>query len=89
IQYARTGEFGSLFRFGEIMAIVRNNIGDILLTIVAYLAASFVLQFLIGISIITICGPLVIGLAGTLWVLLAQAHLYGQIAAKTEGKALS
>lgn len=87
IQYVRTGEFASCFRFGEVIGIARRNIVDILLTAVIILAASLLIQMASGILFITICGPFIISIAGSFWVMLSTGHLYGQIAAKELGKA--
>lgn len=88
IQYARTGEFGPLFRFGEIIAIARENVVDILIVIVVVIVAQAVLSIVSTISVITICGPLIVSLAGTAWIMFAQGHLYGQIARRMGGKTL-
>lgn len=82
IQYAKTGELGSLFRFGEVFGIVRENVTDILLTFLAAFGANMVVQTVAGILFFTICGPFIIALVGTFWVMMANAHLYGQIGAK-------
>lgn len=82
IQYVRNGTLGSLFRFGEIWRITRENLGDIVLAWLALLVANLVLQLVIGVSAITICGPLILGLVGPIWFLAGTGHLYGQIAAK-------
>lgn len=86
IQYVRTGEFGSLFRVGEIIEIARENLVNILLVIVAGFAAGIVLTIAVGITLITICGWIIVLVAGTVWIMISTAHLYGQIAAKDEGK---
>jgi hypothetical protein len=86
VQYVRNGTLGSLFRFGEVLALTRNNLGDIVLAWLALLVANLVLQAVIGISSITICGPFILGLVGPIWILGATGHLYGQIGAK-EGSA--
>ncbi|UCG22816.1 MAG: DUF4013 domain-containing protein [Chloroflexota bacterium] len=88
IQYARTGEFGSLFQFGEIMAITRQNLVDILLVIVVYLVASIVLSLVGSISAITVCGPLIIFPAGSAWIYYATGHMCGQIGRKMNDKNL-
>jgi hypothetical protein len=82
IQYARTGEFGPMFQVAEVIKIARENVVDILIVIVAAIAASLVLGL---VTWIPICGWL-ISAAGTTWIMIATAHLYGQIAAKTDGK---
>jgi hypothetical protein len=92
IQYVRTNEFGSMFRVGEIIAIVRSHIGDILIAVLAGLAANFAYSFALNILIATICGivlaiPLMF--VGPVWIMAALGHLYGQIAAKSEASSSS
>lgn len=89
IQYVRTGELGACFRFGEVIAIVRDNIGDIVVVAVALIAVNFVLQAVIGTLAATGCGLIIavpLGWAGYAYLAAATGHLYGQIAAKIEGK---
>lgn len=73
IRYARKGEFGSFFRFGEIFRFIGNNLGDyiiaLLLTFVAFLVASIVGGILCGIGLFFT----------TFWATLVSAHLLGQI----------
>jgi len=88
IQYARTGEFGPLFRFGEIVAVARDNFVDILLVILATWVANLVVSIVGTIAAITICGPLIVIPAGTAWVMYATGHLYGQIGRKMADKGL-
>lgn len=84
IQYVRHGNLGSLFRFGEVLAITRENIGDIVLAWLALMVANIVVQMIIGVSVVTICGPLILGLVSPIWFMAATGHLYGQIAAKVD-----
>jgi len=86
IQFVRTNEFGALFRFGEVIGIARDNIVDIILSYLVVWGANLVLSVITTILVITICGPFIASLAGTAWILVATGHLYGQIAAKSEGK---
>lgn len=88
IQYARTGEFGSMFQFGEVIGIAREYLVDILITIVVIMVANMVVSVVSTIAIITICGWIIVGLAGSAWVLFATGHLYGQIGRKMSDKAL-
>jgi hypothetical protein len=84
IQYIRTNEFGSLFRIGEVLGIVRENVADILLSIVASFGANLVISTISSILSWTICVPLVLAFAGPVWVNISMGHLYGQIAAKNK-----
>jgi hypothetical protein len=88
IQYIRTNEFASLFRIGEVFGIVRNNIGDILLTIVAVIGANLVIQMVSSILSWTCIIPIIIALAGPVWINISMGHLYGQIAAKSKMAAI-
>ena len=83
VQYARTGEFGPMFQIGEVISIARENFVDILIVIVASIAAGIVLGL---VTWIPICGWLILAPLGTVWIMVASAHLYGQIGAKTGGK---
>ena len=84
VQYVRYGTLGSLFRFGEVLQLTRANLGDIVLAWLALLVANLVLQLVISISVITICGPFILGLVGPIWFLASTGHLYGQIATKND-----
>jgi hypothetical protein len=84
IQYIRTNEFGALFRIGEVLAIVRNNIADILLSMVASIGANFVISAVSSILSWTVCVPIILGLAAPIWINISLGHLYGQIAAKNK-----
>jgi hypothetical protein len=90
IQYVRTNEFGACFRFGEVFGIARNYIGDILITVVFSLVASFAISIVTGVLQVIPCvgwilALVVWALAGP-WLMASLGHLYGQIAAKTGGK---
>jgi hypothetical protein len=86
VQYARTGELGACFRFGEIMAIIRNNLVNIILVAVVNFVGNLVVQGVAGALSFTICLPFVIAPLGTVWLLAVTAHMYGQIAALEGGK---
>ena len=89
IQYVRTNDFGACFRFGEVIEIARNNVVDILITMVFVLVISFVLGAIIGIlNIIPCLGwilTLIISALAGPWISFSMGHLYGQIAAKVNG----
>jgi hypothetical protein len=89
IQYARVGEFGALFRVGEIIAIARQNLVDFIIVLLVNMVGSFVVSLASVIAIITICGPIIVSLAGTAWVMYAVGHLYGQIARKASDKMMA
>jgi hypothetical protein len=88
IQYAIKDDFGALFRFSEVFAIVRNHTADILIAFLVSVVASMVLTLVIGVLAITIILiPLVflLLLAVTPYIQYVTGHLYGQIAAKVLG----
>ncbi len=89
IQYAIKGEFGALFRFGEIRDLIRNNMADILIVFLVSLVASFVISLVFGVLAIIPClgwiAAVVAGLAVGPYISFVTSHLYGQIAAKVLG----
>jgi hypothetical protein len=85
IQYARTGELSEVFRFSEVWRLTRENLAEILMTFLVSIAAALALGIVVPLSIITCVGPLVLGLAGPLWLTAGQYHLYGQIGARSDG----
>lgn len=72
-KYAKSGEFASFFRFGEIFRFIAANLGDyiiaLLLTFVAFLVASIAGSILCGVGLFFT----------TFWAILVGAHLLGQI----------
>ena len=88
IQYTRTSDFGSLFRFGEVVAIARENVGDIFITFLVAVGAGLVLSLISTILSVTVCGGIIASLAGSAWITVASGHLYGQIAAKSDSEKL-
>jgi hypothetical protein len=85
IQYVRTHELAALFRFREIYALVRAHAGDILLVAVAGIVAYMALSLIMTPLILTGCGTILI-IPGMVWLMLAVAHMYAQIARKMEAK---
>ena len=85
IQYIRTGEFGSLFRVGEVIAIARDNMGSIVLMVIAVLAGWIIISIISSILAITICGAFIATWVGMAWIRMVSGHLVGQIAAKMDG----
>lgn len=89
IQYVREESFASCFRFGEVIAIVRDNISDILMITLAFIAAQFAITFAIGmLNVIPCLGTiiaLVIGIAFYPYLMMARGHLYGQLLGKMDG----
>jgi hypothetical protein len=90
IQYVRTNELGSMFRISEVVAIARENVGDIVIAALASFVASLVVSVVLGlfsaIPFIGWCGGPIIGIAVGPYLTAVTGHLYGQIAAKGSGK---
>jgi hypothetical protein len=86
IQYARTGEFGPLFSISQVLGIARDNIGDIILTMVAFIVASLLLAVVSILLSVTICGGIIAWSAGSAWLYISLGHMFGQIGAKHEAK---
>lgn len=87
-QYIRTGDLGACFRFGEIWSdIVQPNLVNILLILLAVFAAQLIAQLVVGLSIITICGPIILSFPAGIWASAFQGHLHGQLALQGSGKA--
>lgn len=84
IQYVRTNDFGALFRIGEVIGIVRDNIADILMSVVAAIGAQLLISAVSSVLSITICGPFILALVAPVWFNISMGHLYGQIAAKSK-----
>lgn len=85
VQYVRTDELGATFRFGEVVAIARDNIGNILIVFLVTLGVGIVLNIVIGVLSIIPCigwiAALVISMAAGPYLAVATGHMYGQIAA--------
>ncbi len=86
VQYARTGEFGPLFRVGEVIGIARDNVGDIILAMVATIIAFILLGIVSTLLMVTICGGFIALFVGQAWIYVALGHMYGQIGARYETK---
>jgi hypothetical protein len=73
IRYALTGQFGAFFRFGDIIAFIKANIGGYIIALLVALVASLIAQIVGGIA----CG---IGILFTLmWAYLVGANLFGNL----------
>jgi len=81
IQYVREGNLGACFRFGEVIGIVRDYIGDIAIAVAVLFAASFVISLVAQIP----CLGWLIAIAAGPYIAVVAGHLYGQIAAKVGG----
>ena len=89
IQYVREGDLAACFRFGEIIAIVRDNIGDVLIAALTPMAASIVFSMVIGalnfIPCLGTIASLILSFALGPLLSAVTGHLYGQIAGKIGG----
>jgi hypothetical protein len=72
IRYALTSEFISSFQFGEIFNFIANNLANYIITFLLSMLAG-----IIGSLGLIICGVGV--LFTSLWALLVEAHLFGQV----------
>ena len=84
IQYVRKETFASCFRFGEVIAIIRDNAGDIVMITVAFIAVQFV-AVLVTSFLNIICIGWVFTLASIAYLMMARGHLYGQLLVKMAG----
>ena len=86
IQYIRNNNPGSMYSVGAVLGIVRDNIADIGIMLVALIGASLVISFAGGLlNIIPFLGQilfLLITLATAPYLALVSGHMIGQIAAK-------
>lgn len=86
IQYAIKDDFGACFRFGEVFAIAREHMADILITVAVSLVAGFAISLVAGaLNIVPVLGTIAsffISIAATPYLMMVGGHLYGQIAAK-------
>jgi len=81
IQYAREDTLAATLRFGEVFAIVRKHLGDIILAVVVIMVLGAALGFL---GLIPLIGWL-FSVGATIYVFFVTGHLYGQIGAKAGG----
>lgn len=90
VQYVITDEFGACFRFGEVLGIARQSIGDILMVFLATFGAGIAVSVVSGVLAIIPCVgwilAFVISLVVGPYLTAITGHLYGQIAAKFGGK---
>ncbi len=84
IQYVRTDELGSVFRFGEVFTIAKENVGNILLITLVTFGIAIVLNIVIGVLGLIPCigwvAALIIAVAAGPYMTVITGHLYGQIA---------
>jgi amino acid transporter len=88
IQYVRHGEFGAMFRLGEVFGIARDNAGPIIIAALALFGFSLALSVVVTVlSVIPCLGTIagvILSILSTPWLMAATGHLYGQIARSGE-----
>lgn len=87
LQYVRTNDLAACFRFGEVWGLLRENLNDVFMIGLGNGLANLVVSVVSAVSIVTICGPFIVGLAGPVWVRMVSGELVGQLAYKLDGKA--
>lgn len=89
IQYVRTNDLGATFRVGEVLGIVRDNVGDIFIVALTPFIASIVISTVLGvfaaIPVLGWCGAPILSLAVSPYLSAIVGHLYGQAATKLGG----
>lgn len=90
IQYVlKHDDFGSCFRFGEVLGIARDSIADILIVMLVTIGISFGVNIVAGVLALIPCigwiAAFLIFLAMSPYLTAVTGHLYGQIATKYVG----
>jgi hypothetical protein len=85
IQYVLTGDdFGACFHVGEVWAIARNNIANILIVVIVAFVISLVLSLIVGVLALIPCigwiAAFILTFFATPYIAAVIGHLYGQIA---------
>jgi hypothetical protein len=88
INFSEKGTFNSCFEIKRIFQIISRNLGDYLIALVAAIAASLVIGFLVSVISILFVWIIcigwillfVIGAVTNVWIGTATAHLLGQVA---------
>jgi hypothetical protein len=75
VQYAREDNLGACFRFSEIIAMTRENLGDVIIALLVLLGVGLVLGF---VGVIPLIGWL-IALVASFYTTVVSGHLFGQI----------
>ena len=75
IQYAREDNLGACFRFSEVIAMTRDNIGDIIVALLVLFGVGLVLGLL---GIIPIIG-IIFTMAASIYTTVVSGHLFGKI----------
>ena len=83
IQYIRTNELAACFRIGEVIGIVRDNLGDIAIAALIPFGISFVATAVSG---FIPCVGIIIAIAAVPYQYAVMGHLFGQLANKLDSK---
>ncbi|MFL7838207.1 MAG: DUF4013 domain-containing protein [Candidatus Promineifilaceae bacterium] len=75
VQYAREDNLGACFRFSEIIAMTRENLGDVIIALLVLFGLGIVLGLL---GVIPLIGW-VIALVASFYTTVVSGHLFGQI----------
>ncbi|NPA31001.1 MAG: DUF4013 domain-containing protein [Chloroflexi bacterium] len=87
IEYARTGDFGALFRFGRIFGMVRDCFGPILIAAAVSLALAFLVSTLSTVLGLIPCIGWLLALPLAFYPVLVMGHIYGQVARQCPARA--
>ncbi len=79
VEYARTGEFAALFRFGYILGRVRDCLGPILITLVTSVLAGLAVSVIGTVLGLVPCIGWLLSLPLGLYPTLVMGHIYGQM----------
>jgi hypothetical protein len=82
VHMARTNNFGAGFAFAELWAFTRNNLTNVIVALLLTWVASLIASVVIPLGFFAlIIGILVTWPLATLWVILVESHLFGQVGA--------
>ena len=91
IQYVKHGDLASMFRFSEIIALIRENISDILLVVGVMIGTAFAFGIVSTVlGVIPCLGAIIsiiLSLAFSPYMAMVSGHLMGQLAQRVEGSA--
>lgn len=81
---AATDRLSAAFEVGKIWAFTRDNLGNVIITILLGIVASLIASLGATLGLVGLCVAVLVTLPlASLWQMLVNAHLYGQIAAES------
>ncbi len=90
LQYVNTDQLGACFRFGEVLGLARQHLGDIVMVLLVSFGAGLALGVVSAVlNVIPCLGQIVsvvLSIVAGPYLMAATGHLYGQIALKAGGK---